>query len=75
MHEHNLIPVCFIYWFCNIIIIIIDPIIIIFSNSHKSVPGDEPSVLEDPIEGSSNDSSLMEADDVQLQAMETDEEL
>ena len=39
------------------------------------VTGDEMSALEDPIEGSSNDSSLTEADDVQLQAMETDEEL
>ncbi|KAK2143694.1 hypothetical protein LSH36_819g00003 [Paralvinella palmiformis] len=45
------------------------------TDDEETGTGDEPSVLEDPIEGSSNDSSLMEADDVQLQAMETDEEL
>ena len=35
----------------------------------------EASFLEGAIEGSSNDSSLMEADDIQLRAVESDESL
>ena len=37
--------------------------------------GEDQSTLEDPLEASSNDSSLMEADDILLQAMESDEDL
>ena len=40
------------------------------------VPGlNEASFLEGAIEGSSNDSSLMEAEDIQLRAVESDESL